>query len=172
MRSKLVVLLVSPHFWRQTLVSEWMMRCARNTMINLFFYHFFPYFLISHKKFHFSQLRKNLFSAVMENSYLCLWITCRCGVKLSDVHFRRISSVQFLPKEGKDASHEGRNGWKGVFSRQSRHLHLNVGMMKILSSIRTLTWRVNNYVFRRKKGVIMRNESTEGHNNFTDAIEQ
>ena len=47
-----------------------------------------------------------------------------------------------------------------LVSRQSWQFHFLVDMVKVIFSICTLIWRVNNYVFRQRKGVIRRNEST------------
>ena len=45
-------------------------------------------------------------------------------------------------------------------SRQSRHFPFIDIMIKVFSSICTLSWRVKNYVSRQGKGVYRRNEST------------
>ena len=55
---------------------------------------------------------------------LCLYLLCLPGSNHFDAHFRRIGPVLFPSKDGKNAVREGRNGQKGVFSRQSRHLFL------------------------------------------------
>ena len=47
-----------------------------------------------------------------------------------------------------------------VFSRQSRHVSFIVNMIKLLFPIFILTFRVNKYVCRQKKGRNRRNEST------------
>ena len=49
---------------------------------------------------------------------------------------------------------------KVFFSRQSRHFPFVGNMIKVLSSICTLTWRENNYLSRQGKGLNRRNEST------------
>ena len=45
-------------------------------------------------------------------------------------------------------------------SHQSRHFSFIDKMIKVLFPIGTLIWRVNNYIFRQRKGIIRRNEST------------
>ena len=47
------------------------------------------------------------------------------------------------------------------FSHQSLHFFVII-MIKALFPICTLTWRVNNYVSRREKGINRRNKSTIG----------
>ena len=47
------------------------------------------------------------------------------------------------------------------FSRQTRHVDLDVVSYKVLLPICTLTWRVNNYVSRQGEGINRRNESTK-----------
>ena len=51
--------------------------------------------------------------------------------------------------------------WGGeVFnSRQSRHFSFIYNIIKVLSPICTLIWRINNYVSRQGKGINKRNES-------------
>ena len=41
-------------------------------------------------------------------------------------------------------------------SRQSRHFDFDVVIYKVFFPICTLTWRVNNYVFRQGKGISRR----------------
>ena len=55
-------------------------------------------------------------------------------------------------------------------SRQSRHFSFDVSFKKVLFHIFTLTWRVNNYVFRQGKGKNRRNENTKGLILCTDDI--
>ena len=45
-------------------------------------------------------------------------------------------------------------------SRQSRNFSFVNKMIKVLFPIYTLSWHVNNYVSRKGKGIIRRNEST------------
>ena len=83
---------------------------------------------------------------------LCCYLLCRRGNNHFDVHFRRIGPYSFLSKDGKDAVREGRNGWKGVyFPPESATFPLIYNMIKVLSPICTLSWRVNNYVSRQGK---------------------
>ena len=48
----------------------------------------------------------------MEYTLFCLYMKCRCENKHLDVHLRRIISGGLLSNDIKDASHEGRDGWK------------------------------------------------------------
>ena len=50
------------------------------------------------------------------------------------------------------------------FSRQSRNFDFDVVVCKTLLLIFTLTWCINNYVFRQGKGLNRKNESTVGQN--------
>ena len=45
-------------------------------------------------------------------------------------------------------------------SHQNRHFSFIDKMIKVLFPICNLIWRVNNYIFRQRKGIIRRNEST------------
>ena len=84
--------------------------------------------------------------------YLCFYLLCRRGNNHFDVHFRRIGPYFFLSNDGKDAVREGRNGRKGLyFPAESASFPLINNMVKVLFPICTLTWRVNNYVFRQGK---------------------
>ena len=57
-----------------------------------------------------------------------------------------------LSKDGKDASYEGRNGWKSVyFPPESVFQLLMLFFARVLFLICTLTWRANNYVKRQEK---------------------
>ena len=77
-----------------------------------------------------------------------------------DVHLRRIRSVHFLFKGGKEGPlTEGMDG-KLLISRLSRHFCFDACIMKVLFPICTLTWRVNNCVSRQGKGINRKNEST------------
>ena len=93
-------------------------------------------------------------------SGLCYYFLRRLGNSHFVVLFWRIGFVLFLLKGGKDAVHGGRNGRRGVFSRQSRHFPFVDNMIKVLFSFCTLIWRVNNYVSRRAKSINRRNRST------------
>ena len=69
-----------------------------------------------------------------------------------DVHLRRIRAVHFLSKYGKGASYEGRDGWKNcLFPARVGISDPDVMMYEVFFPIRTLTWRVNNYVSRQEK---------------------
>ena len=58
----------------------------------------------------------------------------------------------FLSKDGKDAVHEGRNGWRGVyFPPKSAFFPFIDNMIVVLFLVCTLIWRVNNYVSREGK---------------------
>ena len=61
-----------------------------------FVYHSFPFFPIK------------------EMNCICE-TRCRCAKKQFDIHFYRIRSIRFLANDGKGASYEGRNGYKGVY---------------------------------------------------------
>ena len=83
---------------------------------------------------------------------LCFHLLCRRGNNQFDVHFQRIGPYLFLSKDGKDAVCEGRNGRKGVyFPAESASFPLINNMNKVFFPIRTLIWRVNNYVSRQRK---------------------
>ena len=79
-------------------------------------------------------------------------LLCRRGINHFDVHFRRIGAYFFLPKNGKNAVREGRNGRKGVYfpPESASFLLINI-MIKVLFPICTLIQRVNNYVSRQGK---------------------
>ena len=61
---------------------------------------------------------------------------------------------------------------KGVHFPPESAFPFSFLLMHVLFSICTLTWRVNNYVSCQGKGLKRRNESTKGHNNYTDGINQ
>ena len=83
---------------------------------------------------------------------LCFYLLCRRGNNHFDVHLRRIGSVLFPSKDGKDAVPEGRNGRKGVyFPPESASFPLINIMIKVPFPICTLIWRRNNYVSRQGK---------------------
>ena len=83
---------------------------------------------------------------------LCFYLLCRRGNNHFDVHFRRIGPYSFLPKEGKDAVREGKNGRKGVyFPPESASFSLINKTIKVLFPICTLFWRGKNYVSRQGK---------------------
>ena len=46
---------------------------------------------------------------------------------------------------------------KIFISPQSRHIYFVIILNKVIFSLRTLTWRVNNYVSRQEKGINKRN---------------
>ena len=50
---------------------------------------------------------------------------------------------------------------KLFISRQSRHFDHDVVIYKVLFPFSTLTWRVNNYVSRQRKGMNSRKENTD-----------
>ena len=91
-------------------------------------------------------------------------MSCQRGNDHFDVNFWRIRSVHFPSKEGKDASYEWRNEWKGVyFPSESAYQPLMFSFMKTFFPIFTLTWRVNNYVSPPQgKGICIWNGSTKG----------
>ena len=71
------------------------------------------------------------------------------------------SDPYFFPlKDGKTRSLKEEMDGEVLFSRQSRHFSFTDKMVKVLFSISTLSWRVNNYVSRQGKGSNRRNEST------------
>ena len=82
---------------------------------------------------------------------LCYCLLCRRRNKHFDVQFRRIRPVDFPSKDGKDADCEGRNGGKCVFSHHSLHISFVIFMIKVLSRLCTLTWRVNNFFPAKEK---------------------
>ena len=111
MGSKLVVLLVSPHF-RRVRTNELLLLMKRSkgddylyylkSCISIFI--FLINFLKLRKYFSFFHLRNILYNCKQR---------CRRGNKHFDVHLWRIRTAHFLSKEGKGASYEGRDGWKG-----------------------------------------------------------
>ena len=87
---------------------------------------------------------------------------CRRGKKHFDVQFWRISFVPFPLEDGKEASYEVRNWWKGAFfPPESAAFVFLVNIIKALFPIGTLTWRVNNYVARQGKVIKRKTESTK-----------
>ena len=50
---------------------------------------------------------------------------------------------------------------KLFISRQSRHFVFDVVICKVLFTICTLIWRVNNYVSRQGKSINRRNENSD-----------
>ena len=71
------------------------------------------------------------------------------------------SHFLFASKHGKNETYEGRIRWRGVyFPPESASFAFIVIMNKILFPICTLTWRVNNYVFRQGKSINRRSDST------------
>ena len=159
--SKLVVILVSPHFQKtKSLNSQVMMKWTWKWWVNVFLYQshvfyfslFFFVFCILRYFILLSQLRRLVIPR--------LWTTCRRGNKHFDVHLRRIKTVHFLSKDGKGASYDGRRGWKAcLFPARVGISDFNVIMYEVLFPICALTWRVNTF-FPPGKGINRRNEST------------
>ena len=117
MRSKLSLLLVSLHFWRQKLMhSKLTIKCElTNCSIN-------------------GKNTKTL-SLTLSLCCFCFWyldisILSIYGINIIslakgkyrrednhfDVHLWRIKSADFLSKDGKESSHEGKRGWKSCLS--------------------------------------------------------
>ena len=97
-------------------------------------------------------------------SYLifCLfyYLLCRRENNHFDVNFRRIGPVLFLSKYGKDAVREVRNGRKGVYSRQSRHLFLQKYYNKSTFTYLYIDMACKQICFPPRKGISRRNEGT------------
>ena len=149
------MLLVFPHFYRARLLKWYMMKCAWIVMISLLvlYFHDSCSYIISFPKFGHSFS----YFPIKEMNCICD-IRCRRGNNHFDVHFWRIRSVRFPSKDGKDASYEGWNGWKCVcFLRESAFQPLMFYSIKVLFPICTLTWRVNNYIYRQGKSINRRN---------------
>ena len=127
MRSKLITLLVSPHFQRikTTELLLLLMKWAWGWWIFIFFIlstyikSCILYFLVY---FYFTFLAKEIFSfSIYWINLSWLWTKLRCGNRHFDVHLWRIRTVHFLSKDRYGASYEGNVGWKCCFfSRQSR----------------------------------------------------
>ena len=103
MRRKQVGLLVSPPFWRQVpryfelvMEDERIISIMNEKRVNIFFF-----MLIG--DIYFLQLWKTI-NVCVHN--------CWRANKHFDFRFRRIRSVHFLSRDGKDASYEGSNGLK------------------------------------------------------------
>ena len=93
--------------------------------------------------------------------YLRYSLLSRRGIDHFNILFWRIGPLPFLSKDGKDAVHEGRNGWRGVcFPPMSEYFPFVDNMSKVFFPLCTLIWRVIKYVSRQGKGINMRNEST------------
>ena len=92
----------------------------------------------------------------------CLYyfLLCQRVNRHFDVHFRRNRPATFPSKICNDAACEGRNGWKSVFSGQSLNFFFVDDIFKVLFSICTLAWRVNNYAYRQGKGMSKKNEAS------------
>ena len=83
---------------------------------------------------------------------LCYYILCRRRNNHFDVHFSRIGQYFFRRKMEKTRSVREEMDGEVFISRQSRHAFpLINNMIKVLFTICTLIWRVNNYVSRQGK---------------------
>ena len=79
-----------------------------------------------------------------------------------DVHLCRTRSVRLLSKHGKDASYEGRDGWKNCLSPARAGLfYFVIVFNKVLFPKCNLTWRVKIHVFDLGRAINRRNESTK-----------
>ena len=74
--------------------------------------------------------------------------------------FDELGVYFFRRKMKKTRPVKGDMNGKVFISRQSWHFFYVNSMIKVLSLICTLTWRVNNYVSHQEKGLNKRNEST------------
>ena len=61
---------------------------------------------------------------------------------------------------------------KRFFSRLSRHFFFVYNKFKVVSTICTLTWRVNNYVSRQGKGIRRRNKGINVEESCYHSINQ
>ena len=83
------------------------------------------------------------------------------GISISKSVSDGLGSDFFCSTDGKDEAYDGRNGWKYVcFRPEWAFFVFVVNIKKVIFPICTLTWRLNNYVSRRGKGIYSRNEST------------
>ena len=98
----------------------------------------------------------------------CYCFLCRWGNNQFDVLFWRIRPVIFLPdwtrtffrrKMESTRSMKVKMEWEVFISRWSRRFSFIDNMIKVLFSICTLSWRLNNYVSLQGKGINKRNES-------------
>ena len=74
--------------------------------------------------------------------------------------FHELGRYFFRRNMEKTRPRKGEMEGKVFLSRQSRHLSFVNNMIKVPFPICVLTWRVNNYVSRQRKGIKKRNEST------------
>ena len=93
----------------------------------------------------------------MENHFDLLFMLlflCPRWNKHFDVHFRRIRPIHFPSNDRKHVVCKGKTDGMVIISRQSRHISFVIIMIKVLSLLCTLTWRVKNYVSRQAKGTV------------------
>ena len=84
------------------------------------------------------------------------------GKKHIDRSFRRISSVHYPSRDGKDASYEGWIAWKGVYLPPESVSHpLMLFGARVLFPFCALTWRAYNIVSSQGRGIRIKNESTK-----------
>ena len=117
MRSKQVLLLVPPHFYRvktnDLIADEMFMNVMIFINFKCFFFHFFSscQYLMNFPNFFSIYF---LEFPIKEKSCICK-MRCRCRSKHFNIHFWRIRFVLIPSKLRKDASYEGRKRWKNVF---------------------------------------------------------
>ena len=83
-----------------------------------------------------------------------------CGCKNKHIHFQQIRPVLLLLKDGKDAIHEQKTGWKVFITRLSLHFSAVNNIMKVLFPFCTLTWHADNDVSGQGKSLNRRTESS------------
>ena len=85
------------------------------------------------------------------------------GKKCFDVHLRRIRTVHFLSKDGKSASYDGRDGWKGcLYPARVGISNFDVTLLDSTFPYLYLDLACKQLCFPPGKCVNRRNEST-GH---------
>ena len=101
------------------LLNEYMMKCAWN--VRIIFLFFFVFYDTYKHSMNFPNVYYLFFYfSIKEMNHTCQ-MRFRCGKKHFDIHFWRNRPVQFLLKDGKDASFGEEKDDKVFISRQSRH---------------------------------------------------
>ena len=102
----------------------------------------------------------SLLGSRFRSCIFCYSVFRRRGNKLVDVHICRFTPAHFLSKMEKMQFMREQMKGNVFFSRHSRQFFFVSFMMKIFFPLCNLTWHVNTYVSRQRKGINSRNEST------------
>ena len=86
---------------------------------------------------------------------------CRRGNKHFDAHLRRIRSVQFLWRDGKSASYDGRDGWKSCLFPRVGTLTFDAILFDGTFPYLYFDLACQQLCFPPGKGINRRNESTK-----------